>query len=436
METPSASPPFDVVIAGGGPSGAAAAIALAQAGRRVVLLERERFPRFHIGESLLATCVGAFRELGLEERVRSADFPVKWGALLLTHDGRAGRSVDFSLSREVATPQTWQVERARLDQMLLERAREAGAEVREGWRVADCTLNPDGVVVDAADEAGARTQIRAAALVDASGRVGLLAKKLDLRRLEPGLMNVAIYSHYRGVPRPQGRQAGDIRIVSRADAGWFWLIPIGPELVSVGVVMPRELYQRLERGSPEAMLSSLIADTPAVAELMTVAERVWPVRVERDFSYDTRSYAGDRWLMVGDAGSFLDPVFSSGVAIALESGVEAARELDRALGRGDLSAAAFRGFDRRQKARYRVFRRFVVGFYSREFRDLFFQSAPPPIIFRAVVTILAGIWRPRWSTRRLVDLFFAIVLLQRRFRLTPPLGRDDALAGFPNRGAA
>ena len=202
------------------------------------------------------------------------------------------------------------------------------------------------------------------------------------------------------MPRATGRRAGDIRVIARPDLGWFWFIPVSDALMSVGVVLPRPAYDALPRMAIEALLDHTIAETPAVAALMREARREWPVRVEKDFSFGARAYAGDRWLLVGDAGSFLDPVFSTGVAIALESGVEAGRALDRALATGDLSARAFATFERRQRQRYRAFRRFVLGFYTRGFRDLFFLATPMPTLFRAVVTSLAGYWRPSRSTRR------------------------------------
>ncbi|MCB9378344.1 MAG: tryptophan 7-halogenase [Holophagales bacterium] len=421
---------FDFAVAGAGPAGCATAIALASKGHRVVVLERERFPRFHIGESLIATANESFAALGLEERIAAADFPVKWGAQLATHDGRAGRPVEFDSSDEVPRPQTWQVCREKFDQILVERAREAGAEVNEGCRVQDVDFSVDHVALRCVGERGDERRLIVRAVVDATGRNGLLSRKLGLRVDEPRLANVAIYAHYAGVPRLPGRNAGDIRLIARQDAGWFWLIPIDDRLTSVGVVLPKALYARLEKGDPERMLVQAIAETPAVAELMAAAEREWPVRVERDFSYRAKRYSGERWLLAGDAGSFLDPVFSTGVTIALESGIEAARALDRAARAGDFSAGAFRGFERRQRRRFEVYRRFALAFYTPWFRDLFFQPGPPPILFRAVVTVLAGIWRPRLATRLLVHVFFFFVALQRRFRLVEPVARRDAAAGF------
>ncbi len=424
---------FDFAVAGGGPAGSSAAIALAQRGHTVVLFERETFPRFHIGESLLSTANEAFAALGVAETMQAAHFPEKWGARLFTHDGRSGRGVNFADVNQVARPQTYQVPRERFDRILLQRARELGVDVREGVRVTTCDFAPDAAILDfaaAADGACGRVMVRA--LVDASGRQGLIARKYNLRTDEPRLANIAVYSHYRNVPRIAGERPNDIRIVARSDAGWFWLIPISNELMSVGVVVPKALYLQWPDGSPEETLDRTIADTPVVAELMRDAHRDWPVRVEKDFSYSASRYAGDRWILAGDAGSFLDPVFSTGVSIAMESGIEAAAELDRAMAQNDFSARSFAAFSRRQRKRFLTFRRFVVGFYTPEFRDLFFDPEPPRFLFRAVATVLAGRWNASLWTRFLNHVFFVFVALQKRFTITRPLFRRDRSAGYPS----
>lgn len=422
---------FDFAVAGGGPAGSAAAISLAQRGHSVVLFERETFPRFHIGESLLSTANDAFATLGVAERIAAACFPEKWGARLLTADGQSGRGVNFSDVREVTRPQTYQVCREEFDRILIERARESGADVRQGHRVSACEFLSDGVVLDVVPDDGQPSRVRVRALVDATGREGLIARKLGLRTEEPRLANIAIFSHYTGVPRLAGDRPDDIRLIARSDSGWFWLIPISKELMSVGVVLPKNRFLQLPAGTPEEKLAGTFADTPAVAELMRNAERQWPVRVEKDFSYSASTYAGDRWLLVGDAGSFLDPVFSTGVSVALESGIEAAVELDRALKSGSFSVRTFAAFSRRQRKRYESFRRFVVGFYTPQFKDIFFDPEPPNHIFRAVVTVLAGNWNPKPWTRFLNRIFFAIVALQKRFKFAKERFSRDASQGYP-----
>jgi flavin-dependent dehydrogenase len=422
---------FDFAVAGGGPAGTSAAISLAQRGRSVVLFERETFPRFHIGESLLATANDAFAVLGVAERMAAAGFPEKWGARLFTHDGMTGRGVDFSNASGVARPQTYQVPRAEFDRILLERAREVGVDVREGHRVHACDFSKDAAVLDFTSDDATAGRVRVRALVDATGRQGLIAKKYELRTDEPRLANIAVYSHYTGVPLLEGDRPNDIRIVARHDSGWFWLIPISNELMSVGVVLPKKLFLAMPEGSNEERLERAIADTPVVAELMKDAHREWPVRVEKDFSYSASAYAGDRWILAGDAGSFLDPVFSTGVSIAMESGIEAAEELDRALTQNRFEARQFRAFSRRQQQRYETFRRFVIGFYTPQFRDLFFDSDPPEHIFRAIITVLAGRWNSSLRTRLLNRVFFGLVALQKWVKFAKTRFRRDAAAGYP-----
>src|SRR5438128_3347559 len=240
---------FDFAVAGGGPAGSSAAIALAQHGHSVILLEREAFPRFHIGESLLSTANEAFAALGLAKRMEAANFPVKWGARLFTHDGLSGRGVDFATVTEVMRPQTYQVPRSEFDCILMDRAREAGVDVRERHRVIACDFTPDAAVLEVTRNDEERFTMRVRALVDATGRQGLLAKKFNLRTDEPRLANIAIFSHYANVPLIEGERPNDIRIVARADSGWFWLIPISAELMSVGVVLPKNLFLQMPDGT-------------------------------------------------------------------------------------------------------------------------------------------------------------------------------------------
>ena len=423
---------FDFAVAGGGPAGSSAAISLAQRGHRVILLERDTFPRFHIGESLLSTANESFAILGVADRIDAASFPEKWGARLLTHDGRSGRGVNFADVTEVMRPQTYQVPRAEFDRILMERAREVGVDVREGHRVTSCEFTSDAAIIDFNPPDGETKRIRIRALVDATGRFGLIARKFNLRTDEPRLANVAVFSHYTGVPRLDGDRPDDIRIIARADSGWFWLIPISKELMSVGVVLPQNRLQQMPAATNEERLEQSIADTPVVADLMRNAKREWPVRVEKDFSYSASTYAGDRWILVGDAGSFLDPVFSTGVSVALESGIEAAAELDRALRTNDFSARSFAAFSKRQRRRYEAFREFVIGFYSPQFRDLFFDPEPPERIFRAVVTVLAGRWNASLWTRVLNRIFFFLVAMQKRFSFSRKHFSRDMTAGYPS----
>ena len=337
-----------------------------------------------------------FRVLGLEDTLRAEGFVEKRGASFTTEDGRLSRHIDFTACPEVAAPITYQVPRARFDEILLGHAEQAGVEVRQECRVRDATFAADGVRVTVGQD-GQTATARAEFVVDASGQSGFLSKRLALRRLDPKLRNVALYAHYEGVERPEGERSGDIRIVSRRDMSWIWLIPLSSSRTSVGLVVPRERHAARAAEPAEEVLDRVLGATPVAERQMRHAKRVTSARYEADFSYASRAYAGDRWLLAGDAGSFLDPVFSTGVLLALESGLEAAAAVHCALASGTVSARAFAAYEQTQRQRYQYFRRFVQGFYEPAFRELFFQPTNRWGLSDAIVPALAGNWRPRSS---------------------------------------
>ncbi len=385
----------------------------------MLLLERQRFPRFHIGESLLPASNQIFGALGLKDRLDALELVEKRGASFSTEDGESASHIDFATCPEVPAPVTYQVLRSRFDDLLLAGAAEAGARIRQECRALDVAFAPDGAHVTFADAGGEPTTVTAEVVLDASGQAGFLSKRLGLRRPDPSLRNVALYAHFEGIPRPTGERSGDIRIISRRDMSWIWLIPVSTTVTSAGVVMSRQAHAARPSEPAEVLLERYLASTPVAAEQMRAARRVSTARFEADFCYQPTAYAGDRWLLAGDAASFLDPVFSTGVLLALESGLEAAAAIERSLTSGKVTARAFAAYQRVQRRRYRFFHRFARGFYDPCFRDLFFQPTSRWGLLDAIVSALAGNWRPSFKNRARLRLFFALVAVQRFVSVAP-----------------
>ena len=410
---------FDVAVIGGGPGGSSAATALARGGHRVLLLERERFPRFHIGESQLPWSNEVFEALGVRETIAAAGFVQKWGASFWTIDGQVEQYADFTDAVETPSPQTFQVPRATFDDLLLRHSEKCGVSVREQHRALDATFDATGVALRYADPEGAEHTVRVGAVVDASGRAGFLAKKLGRHAFDPLLRNIAVHAQYENVPRRTGRRGGDIRMFTRPDMGWLWLIPLSETLMSVGAVIPQAVHRRESKATPEESLAHYLDGTPSAGPVLAAARRVTPARFDADYSYLGTRLAGDRWVAVGDAAAFLDPIFSTGVLLAMQGGLDAARAIDAGLREGDLSGPRFAAYERLVRARYHHFRRFAVGFYNPHFRDLWFTPTRRWGLFPALLSVLAGNWRPSVVTRLRIGLFFTLVALQRVLPIAP-----------------
>jgi flavin-dependent dehydrogenase len=428
LSAPSNGWDYDVAVVGGGPGGSTVATALVRRGRRVVVLEREVFPRFHIGESQLPWSNEIFRALGVYETILQAGFVEKWGASFAATDGAAEQYADFTEAVETPTPQSFQVSRAHFDDLLLAHSRRSGAEILQGHRALHAVFETDGALLQFADSKGNERGLRVGIVVDASGRAGFLARTLGRHEMDPLLRNIAVHAQYEGIPRRQGRRSGDIRMLTRADTGWVWLIPISPGVTSVGAVIPQTVYNRESKTSAEESLEHFIATTPGAAPLFHAAHRVSPARFDADYSYLGTRLAGDRWLAVGDAAGFLDPIFSTGVLLAMQAGLDAAETISGALSDGDCSARRFGSYERRVRQRYHHFRRFAVGFYDPAFRELWFTRSNRFGLYQAILSVLAGNWRPSLATRARIELFFMLVALQRAIPLAPRSARTKVLS--------
>jgi flavin-dependent dehydrogenase len=372
---------FEAIVIGGGPAGSTVATLLARRGRRVVLLEKERFPRFHVGESLLPTIVTMLEKLGIKDQV-DGRFLRKNAAEFVTADGSLKRRYPFSESLVPGPSFAWEVERAAFDQILLDAAIAAGADVRQGVEVTSFTASSSEVEVTTRDG-----RITGKVLIDASGQRSLLASRLGLREMDKDLKNAAVLSHFRGAERHSGDCEGDITIVL-APVGWWWIIPLDGDLSSVGYITPTSALAG--RKMDQAFFEEQMRATPYVAERLKNAERAAPVRTTSDYSFTSREFAGDGWLLMGDAAAFIDPVFSTGVVLGMEHAFRAAEAVDRALERGRTSRRAFRDYASFVARSVDSYGSFVKGFYTPEFVELLMYPNDRFDLRRGITALLAG----------------------------------------------
>ncbi|HSB36272.1 MAG TPA: NAD(P)/FAD-dependent oxidoreductase [Thermoanaerobaculia bacterium] len=413
---------YDAVVIGGGPGGSTVATALSRAGRRVILLEREKFPRFHVGESLLPFSLPILDRLGVHEKVRAAGYQKKYGAFFWNESNGTTRPVVFAQARDPNHPMAYQVKRADFDDLLLRHAASCGARVREETAVEDVLFEGGRAVGVRARPAagGPGEEIRARVVVDASGQGAVLSRKLGLRRFDPKLKRAALFTHYEGLRWPEESRPGDILLP--IDQGvWYWIIPFSDGTCSVGGVFDPAEVRFGEGTSPETRFESLIERSSRMQALLSGARRVSKVHGVSDYSAHSPRLGGDGWVLVGDAATFLDPVFSTGVFLAMATGERAANAIDRALSRrGRVDARDFRAYARQAKRMFARFRKFVYNFYDPVFFEAFTAPQPPETIRAAVVTTLAGgVERTSpamWLWTRAMFLGVAIDRFTRRWR--------------------
>ncbi len=353
----------DTVIIGAGPAGATAAITLAQAGRTVLVLERRDFPRFHIGESLSPFMISVFERLNLIDRLRSMNFPEKRGAEFIFPDGGSWR-VRLTSQGPGRPDWTVQVERARFDKMLVEHAEQYGARVLMHANVTQLVFDEDRIVGVVYERDGQQYAVRAKYVVDAGGRASKIVAKYGLRKWIPQLRSIAIYRHHTGLDDTKGpNEPGDIQIAGHED-GWVWTIPTGGGVLSVGAVMRKERFQEMTDRTLEDIYTDHIARSPRVVARMADTTPGTDLRLETDYGYFTDTVTGPGWFLVGDAAAFVDPIFSSGVWLAVSTGWSAAQRIDALLDKPEREAEVREDFERLCKTGVDMYARMAFAFYS------------------------------------------------------------------------
>ncbi len=362
MSQPAPAP--DVVVIGGGPGGSAAATMLARGGARVLLLEAARFPRDHVGESLLPASVPILEELGALPAMQQAGFLLKWGATMVWGRDKTAWSWYFKETNS-RYPHSYQVWRPQFDQILLDNCRASGVEVLEGCRVVEVLLHGGKAAgVRFREDGGGSRAVAARFVVDASGQGGVLARQLELRRWDPFFRNLAVYGYFDGARRLPEPDATNIFIESYGQ-GWLWTIPLHTGRASVGAVVDAAAGQEeIRRAGPLGFLTDQLAQAPHTGRLLREATLSGGPHVVKDWSYVCRPMADDGYALVGDAACFVDPLFSSGVHLALMSGVLAAAYVTSSLKDEVLGRAAGEVYEEQYLKEYNQFREMARLFYS------------------------------------------------------------------------
>ncbi len=380
---------FDVAVIGGGPAGAATATLLQRQGHRVVIVEHSQFPRYHVGESLIPHTYGTLKRLGLLERMQRSHFPVKHSVRFVSKSGRESDPFYFNETIDGEGARTWQVERSEFDQICLDNAKDNGVVVMQPASVKEVLFDGDcavGLRVRQGDEG--LVDIASKVIVDASGRVSIIGNQLGLMGEVAGLDKASIWTYYRGGKRREGIDAGETTIFMLPERGWFWYIPLPDDMVSVGVVASPE-YLFSESRAFEPAFDREVGRCESLVECLSSAQREAPIHGLRRLAYCNRKFAGNGWVMVGDSAAFLDPIYSSGLFLALGSGEMAAGSIHEALLADDFSEDRLSQHVPALAGGVEVIRRLIFAFYDQSFSFRAFVERFPEQR-RALIDCLVG----------------------------------------------
>jgi len=383
---------YDAIVIGGGPAGSTAAAVLAQKGRKVIVLEREKFPRYHIGESLIPYTYYPLKRIGMLEQMKQSHFTKKYSVQFVSISGKQSQPFYFFQQLHSEASDTWQVLRSEFDQMMLTNARAKGAEVMEETLVKE-TIEQNGVVsgVTAVGRNGVSHEFRAPITIDATGRDALTLGRRGWKIRDPRLNKIAVWTYYKGAMRDPGVDEGATTVAYVPDKGWFWYIPLPGDLLSVGIVAEKDYLYR-DTHDLKTIFHREVAVNKWIEQHLAVGQQVGEYRVTGEYSYRSRHCAGDGLLLIGDAFAFLDPVFSSGVFLALRSGEMGADAADAAISAGDCSASRFRDYGEQLCKGIESMRRLVYTFYDHEFRFRTFLTRYPDLKGEMTECLMGNLW--------------------------------------------
>ena len=387
---------YDTIVIGGGPAGSTVATLVAEQGHRVLLLERATTPQFKIGESLIPATYWTFKRLGMLEKLRTSHFPQKYSVQFYSRSGKGSTPFYFFQTNPHESAVTWQVLRSEFDQMLLDNAKEKGVEVRRGVGVREVLFEGDtatGVVTQNTD--GTRETLQATVIVDSTGQRSLIGKQLKLNTIEPNLKMASLFTHYEGGHRDEGIDEGATLILHTEEKdSWFWSIPLPYNRTSIGVVGElgyllqnrRDANRKLDT---QQIFNEELEKCVPLKQRLEGAKQLLPIQTTKDFSYRASRIAGNHWVLVGDAFGFLDPVYSTGLFLALKSGEMAADAIIEAFNKNDFSEAQLGSFGPAFVDGMEAFRKLVYAFYTKEFSFARFLSEYPEHQ-GGIVDILSG----------------------------------------------
>ena len=356
----------DVVVVGGGPAGATVSTLLAQKGYAVELYEREHFPRFHIGESMIPDTFFPMERTGLLKKMKASHYTEKRSVQFISQSGRLSEPFFFWVNKPHESSQTWQVRRSEFDKHHLDHARENGVKVHEGARVLEVLFEGKKAVgVRVKPENEPEREVRAKVVIDASGQSTLIIDRFGLRDWDPKLKKAALWTYWKGARRDTGRDPGATLVIQTKDkAGWFWYIPLHDDIISVGVVADHDYLFKRGTKDPEKVYFEEVERAPGLQPLIKDARRCDIFRIQKEYTYRTRQGAGDGWVLVGDAFGFIDPLYSSGLLLAMTSGCMAADTIAEAFDKNDFSEAQLRKWERPFLKGVDRIRRLVCEYYD------------------------------------------------------------------------